>query len=55
MLKIGEELDERIESLRKNPGTITLKFNKPIEPGLSKEEFMDMFKMKNSINISSNV
>ena len=43
------------KSFIKNPGTITLKFNKPIEPGLSKEEFMDIFKMKNNINTSSNM
>jgi len=28
-------------SFKKNPGTITLKFMEPIEPGLSPDEFMD--------------
>lgn len=36
------------KSFIKNPGTITLKFNKPIEPGLGKEEFMSIF--SNTIN-----
>lgn len=36
------------KSFIKNPGTITLKFNKQIEQGLSKEEFMSMF--NNTIN-----
>ena len=31
------------KSFIKKPGTITLKFNEPIEPGLDKEEFMDKF------------
>lgn len=35
------------KSFIKNPGTITLKFNKPIDPGLSKEEFMNVFNDQN--------
>lgn len=31
-------------SFKKNPGTITLSFKVPIQPGLGKEEFMNRFK-----------
>ncbi|MBR1944220.1 MAG: 1-acyl-sn-glycerol-3-phosphate acyltransferase [Alphaproteobacteria bacterium] len=41
------------KSFLKNPGTITLKFNKPIEPGLSKEEFMNTFSNTNKESIIS--
>lgn len=33
-------------SFKKYPGTITLSFKSPLNPGLSKEEFMEQFKSK---------